>query len=218
MHVCSVARGPGGARIAQPIAPTRTHGSVRLELVLAPALVAVPVQCQVGSAKWDRPSGIGQVGSAKWDRPSGIGQVGSAKWDRPSGRARAACTGSRGCCASARARPLPRRTQRRSLQARGPGAVWQGRAQSRCRCGRGEPSPGADVAGVSPVPVPMWRGQKAAQYLGRCRPPQPPPRTRGMPKCPAARAKLPCRCGRRGPTPGADVAGASPVPVQMWQG
>jgi hypothetical protein len=40
---------------------------------------------------------------------------------------------------------------------------------ARCRCGRGEPSPGADVAGVSPVPVQMW-------------------------------------------------AGASPVPVQMWAG
>ena len=24
--------------------------------------------------------------------------------------------------------------------------MWQGRAQSRCRCGRGEPSPGADAA------------------------------------------------------------------------
>ena len=46
--------------------------------------------------------------------------------------------------------------------------MWQGRAQSRCRCGRGEPSPGADVAagepnpsadvaGASPVPVQMWR-------------------------------------------------------------
>ena len=31
-------------------------------------------------------------------------------------------------------------------------------AESRCRCGRGEPSPGADVAGVSPVPVQMWQG------------------------------------------------------------
>ena len=28
--------------------------------------------------------------------------------------------------------------------------------QSRCRRGRGEPSPGADVAGVSPVPVQTW--------------------------------------------------------------
>jgi hypothetical protein len=32
------------------------------------------------------------------------------------------------------------------------------RAQSGCRCGRGEPSPGADVGGVSPVPVQMWQG------------------------------------------------------------
>ncbi len=28
----------------------------------------------------------------------------------------------------------------------------------RRRCGGGEPSPGADVAGVSPVPVQMWQG------------------------------------------------------------
>ncbi len=54
------------------------------------------------------------------------------------------------------------------------------RGESRCRCGRGEPSPGADVAGVRPVPVQM----------GQC--------------CEAS--------------PGADVAGARPVPVQMWQG
>jgi hypothetical protein len=33
--------------------------------------------------------------------------------------------------------------------------MWQGCAQSWCRCGRGEPSPGADVVGVSPVLVPM---------------------------------------------------------------
>ncbi len=30
------------------------------------------------------------------------------------------------------------------------------------RCGRGEPSPGADVAGLSPVPVPMWQGSPGA--------------------------------------------------------
>ena len=29
--------------------------------------------------------------------------------------------------------------------------------QSRCRCGRGEPKPGADVAGASPIPVQMRR-------------------------------------------------------------
>ena len=30
--------------------------------------------------------------------------------------------------------------------------MWQGQAQSQRRCGRGGPSPGADVAGKSPVP------------------------------------------------------------------
>jgi hypothetical protein len=40
------------------------------------------------------------------------------------------------------------------------------------------PSPGADVAAASPVPVQMWQGF---------------------------------------PSPGADVAAASPVPAQMWQ-
>jgi hypothetical protein len=33
-----------------------------------------------------------------------------------------------------------------------------GRAQSRCRCGRGEPSPGADVAGASLVLAETWQG------------------------------------------------------------
>jgi hypothetical protein len=37
----------------------------------------------------------------------------------------------------------------------------------RCRCGRGEPSPGADVAGASPVPVQMW--QRRAQSVLRSR-------------------------------------------------
>jgi hypothetical protein len=58
--------------------------------------------------------------------------------------------------------------------------------KSRCRCGRGEPSPGADVAGVSPVPVQMWQGR------GQSR----------------------CRCGKVEASPGADVAGVSPVPVR----
>ena len=30
--------------------------------------------------------------------------------------------------------------------------MWEGRAQSRCRCGRGEPSPDADVARGEPNP------------------------------------------------------------------
>jgi hypothetical protein len=49
-----------------------------------------------------------------------------------------------------RAQDLHTRPDGRSA---GPAPTWQGRAQSRCRCGRGEPSPGADVGGVSPVPV-----------------------------------------------------------------
>jgi hypothetical protein len=32
------------------------------------------------------------------------------------------------------------------------------RAQPRCRCGSDKPCPGADVAGVSPVPLQMWQG------------------------------------------------------------
>jgi hypothetical protein len=37
-------------------------------------------------------------------------------------------------------------------------------AQSRCRCGRGESGPGADVAAVSPVLVQMWR--RALRHAG----------------------------------------------------
>ncbi len=37
--------------------------------------------------------------------------------------------------------------------------MWEGWAQSRRRCGRGGPSPGADVGGVGPVPAPMWASQ-----------------------------------------------------------
>jgi hypothetical protein len=68
--------------------------------------------------------------------------------------------------------------------------IWQRRAKTWCRSGRGEPSAGADGAGASPVPLQMWQG----------------------------RAQSRCRCGRGGPSPGADVAGLGPVPVQMWQG
>ena len=50
------------------------------------------------------------------------------------------------------ARPEGRRALLRRRCAQG------GCAESRCRCGGGEPSPGADVAGASPVPVQMWQG------------------------------------------------------------
>jgi hypothetical protein len=47
-----------------------------------------------------------------------------------------------------------------------PAQMWEGRAQSRRRCGRGEPSPGADVGGASPVPAQMWDGCTA--LCARC--------------------------------------------------
>ncbi len=38
-------------------------------------------------------------------------------------------------------------------------SMWEGEPDpSRRRCCRGEPSQGADVGGVSPVPVQMWEG------------------------------------------------------------
>ena len=40
-----------------------------------------------------------------------------------------------------------------------PAQMWQGRAQSCGRCGRGEPSAGANVVGASPVPGQMWLGR-----------------------------------------------------------
>ncbi len=51
--------------------------------------------------------------------------------------------------------------------------LWQQRAQSRCRRGRGEPSPVADAGRVGPVAVPisavMWRGFRCVAALCRCR-------------------------------------------------
>ncbi len=38
--------------------------------------------------------------------------------------------------------------------------------QCRCRCGRGAPSHGADVGGVSPVPVQMWQGGTPSVMIG----------------------------------------------------
>ncbi len=74
---------------------------------------------------------------------------------------------------------------------------------------RAPPSAGADVAGVSPVPVQMWAGG-----------------ARSWCRCGRGRAQSRCRCGGGEPSPGADVApgpvadaaGASPVRVQMWRG
>ncbi len=67
--------------------------------------------------------------------------------------------------------------------------MWAGRAQSRRRCGRGEPSRGSDVAAVSAVPAQAWQGASpvpAQMWAGR--------------------AQSRFRCGRRELRPGADVA------------
>ncbi len=86
---------------------------------------------------------------------------------------------------------------------------WEGCAQSRCGCGRGAPSPGADVAGESScgcgrgAPSPgadvgrgflmrMWEG--CAQ--SRC-------------GCGQGCAQCRCGCGRSAPSPGADVAAST---------
>ena len=47
-----------------------------------------------------------------------------------------------------------------------PVQMWRQWAQSRCRCGRGGPNPGADVAVVGVVPAQMWQGR--AQSRRRC--------------------------------------------------
>jgi hypothetical protein len=70
-----------------------------------------------------------------------------------------------------------------------PVPMWEGRAQSRCRCGRGEPSPGADRCGsCEPSPSPAvphltCTGARAcvvlaaaAHFRGRCAIDSPPVR------------------------------------------
>jgi hypothetical protein len=53
-----------------------------------------------------------------------------------------------------------------------PAQMWQWRAWSRCRYGTGEPSPGADVAAVSPVLVQMWHVSRSLPEKPRCRNPR----------------------------------------------
>ena len=57
--------------------------------------------------------------------------------------------------------------------------------------------------GVSPVPAQMWLGVSPVVTQLRA---------------PRAQAPSRRRCGRGEPSPSADVAGVSPVQVQMWQG
>ena len=61
-----------------------------------------------------------------------------------------------------------------------PVQMWQGRAQSRCGCGRGERSPGADVAGVTADhlgdgPGVLMRVSSRTSLAPAPSPPAPPP-------------------------------------------
>ncbi len=62
--------------------------------------------------------------------------------------------------------PTPAHDRHRSQTPQDPQQMWPGWAQSRCRCGRGGPSPGADAGGVGPVLVQMREGW--AQSRSRC--------------------------------------------------
>jgi hypothetical protein len=52
-------------------------------------------------------------------------------------------------------------SRRAGCSSRVPMRMWAGWAQSRFRCGRGGPSPYADVSGVGPVPVQLWELAKS---------------------------------------------------------
>ncbi len=118
-------------------------------------------------------------------------------------RARSRCRRGRGV------RPVPVQMQQ-GADAAG------GCAQSRCRCGRSEPSPGADVEGVSPVPVQIWAGEPCpgADVAGLGPVPE-------KPRLACYRLLRTCfALGRRRSAEAAQraVGLKDPVPVQMWAG
>jgi hypothetical protein len=84
------------------------------------------------------------------------------------------CTATTHRCTATthRCNATTRRAARLGLEGTGtgvptvPAQMWAGWAQSRRRCGQGEPSPGAGVAGLGPVPAQMWAGW--AQSRRRC--------------------------------------------------
>jgi hypothetical protein len=107
----------------------------------------------------------------------------------------------------------------------GTAATPCGNWQSRCRCGRGEPRPSADVGGVSPVPVQTkprcrWGSDRGttAIYRSNVGGGERRERVPGSVDLQQQGAPSRCRCGRSEPGPGADVGGVRPVPVQMWAG
>ena len=79
-----------------------------------------------------------------------------------------------------------------------PAQMWQGRARSRRRSARGEPSPGADVGTVEPGPgADVGTGEPSPGANGE----------RGPAADASAVSTVPVQI---------DLRGASPVPVQMW--
>jgi hypothetical protein len=93
-----------------------------------------------------------------------------------------------------------------------PFATLAARADGRGWARGGGPSPGADVVGVSPVPAQMWSG--GAQSRCRCGRGEPSPSADVQPR--PSRAHANSAGGE--PSPGADVGGVSPVPMQMRSG
>ena len=116
-----------------------------------------------------------------------------------------------------------RHSSRSDCGSSGTPAAGMGRAQSRCRCGRREPSPGADVAWVGPVPVQMWAGVSpgpGADVAG-VEPSSGTPSSfcRATPASLAASGKVRLRHHPIvSPAPAQMRAGPSAVPAQMWQG
>ena len=86
-------------------------------------------------------------------------------------------------------------------------------AESRCRCGRGEPSAVADVAGARPVLVQMWPG--ASPVLVQMWPGASPVLVEMW----AGVGPVPVEMWQGGePSPLADVAGVQALPVNMRKG
>ena len=140
------AAGAGCARGGN--APWSAHDGIRAarEPRSVPQATCALRRCRAAHARWASRRAVPQL--------DGVGAPVFRRWARVAH-----------CCGIA-VRPTPsagssslRCRCGRRVQCTVP-AVDVGRVspQSRHRCGRGEASPGADVAGMSPVPVQMWPG------------------------------------------------------------
>jgi hypothetical protein len=81
-----------------------------------------------------------------------------------------------------------------------PAQIRQGRAQSRCGCGRGGPSPGSDEAGAGPVPAAGVAG--VGRVPGQMR----QGRAQSRQQVWQGWAESRCRCRLHATSPGADAA------------